>query len=285
VALRVLPFSSRLAWQLVKGAMPALCLAVIALMTRSAPVAEGYPDVRIDAGLTANMTSDGSTPAALTNEGQRANPVDFTAEELQSLQRRFGVHGPQPELAQLLTQGIDQLTPLRARTFHRLGLLQPIILRESRRHGINPMLVTAILFDELQHAKPGEDLPLAVESGLFKTHGPAQLSVEELVHQGLLRPDASDDEISAARQELLDPERNVTLLVGKFARLSRALGLPTDRPLDAGSSPRDAKALATLAYLHNGKLDYPARILSYMQDPALHALIYSVRKPYQFPVI
>jgi hypothetical protein len=32
-----------------------------------------------------------------------------------------------------------------------------------------------------------------------------------------------------------------------------------------------------LAYLHNGKLDYPARILRYMQDPELHGLMFSVR--------
>ena len=40
----------------------------------------------------------------------------------------------------------------------------------------------------------------------------------------------------------------------------------------------EAKAIATLAYLHNGKLDYPARILRYMQDPALHGLIYSQQR-------
>ena len=265
--------------------MALVCLTAISLVTRSEPVELGYSAIDIDSGLRGNRNSDSSDPGALSSEGQRANPVDFTAEELRSLQRRFGVHGPQPELAQLLTQGLDQLTPLRAHTFNRLELLQPIILRESKRQGINPMLVAAVLFDELQHAKPGEDLPLAVDSGLFKTHGPAQLSLGELVHQGLLRPDASEAELAAARQELIDPERNVTLLVGKFARLSKALGLPSNRPLDASHSPRDAKALATLAYLHNGKLDYPARILSYMQDPALHALIYSVRKPAPYPVI
>jgi hypothetical protein len=77
----------------------------------------------------------------------------------------------------------------------------------------------------------------------------------------------------------------VALLVGKFARLSRELGLPSGRPLQASGSPRDAKALATLAYLHNGKLDYPTRILSYMQDPELHALMYSERKPSLSPLI
>jgi hypothetical protein len=44
--------------------------------------------------------------------------------------------------------------------------------------------------------------------------------------------------------------------------------------LEAKNGYRDAHWIATLAYLHNGKLDYPARILGYMQDPALHALIY-----------
>ncbi len=236
-------------------------------------------------GLTASFSTDSSDPGALTSEGQRPNPVDFTAQELRELQRRFGVHGPQTALAQLFTHGIDQLTPLRAHTVGRLEELQPTILRESRRWHVNPILVAAVLFDEMQHAKPGEDLPIAAQSGLFKTHGVAQLGVSELMQQGLLRRDASPEELAAARRELLDPERNVELLVGKFARLSRALGLPTDRPLQASLSPRDAKGLATLAYLHNGKLDYPSRILSYMQDPALHALIYSVRKPVLSPLI
>lgn len=235
-------------------------------------------------GLTASLSSDSSDPKAFTSEGQRPDPIDFSPEELRELQRRFGVHGPQAPLAQLFTRGLDQLTPLRARTVERLEELRPTILKESRRQSINPMLVAAVLFDEIQHAKPGEDLPLAAQSGLFSTHGPAQLGIGELIHQGLIPADPSPDQIHAARQELLDPDRNVSLLVGKFARLSRELGLPA-HSLQASGSPRDAKALATLAYLHNGKLDYPARILSYMQDPELHALIYSERKPQLSPLI
>jgi hypothetical protein len=144
--------------------------------------------------------------------------------------------------------------------------------------------VAAVLFDEMRHAKPGEDLPLVAHSGLFSTHGPAQLSLGEMVHQGLLPPNASEAEITEARNQLLDPERNVVLLVGKFARLSRALELP-QRPLQASGNPRDAKALATLAYLHNGKLDYPRRILRTMQDPELHALLYATRKQVPAPLI
>jgi hypothetical protein len=218
-------------------------------------------------------------------EGQRPDPVDFTARELRELNRRFGVHGPQPALAQLFTEGLDQLQPLRNHTLSRVEELRPLILRHSARQRINPMLVAAVLFDEMQHAKPGEDSPLAVRSGLFQTQGPAQLSVGEMVKQGLLPENASPEQIHEARLLLLDPDHNVELLVGKFSRLSSKLGLPRQRLLMASGHPRDAKALATLAYLHNGKLDYPARILRYMQDPALHAVIYSQRQTQASPLI
>jgi hypothetical protein len=247
-----------------------------------------WPSERVlltDPGLISSISSDAASPSGSTIEGQRPDPLDFTPEELRELQRRFGVHGPQPRLAQLFTEGLDQLQPLRARTMDRIVELRPVILTESRRHQVNPMLVAAILFDEMQHAKPGEDHPLAARSGLFKTQGPAQLSVGEMVKQGLLEMDASQEEISQARIQLLDPDHNVQLLVGKFARLKKELNLPTHRMLIASRSPRDAKGLATLAYLHNGKLDYPARIHRYMQDPELHSLIYGVVRPLTSPLI
>jgi hypothetical protein len=229
--------------------------------------------------------ADSLGSSGLTSEGQRPDPIDFSAAELRELNRRFGVHGPQPRLAQLFTEGLDQLRPLRALTLRRIEELRPVILSESRRRRINPMLVAAVLFDEMQHAKPGEDTPLALKTGLFKTHGPAQLSLDELVKQGLLSPDASPEEQEEARQRLLDPDQNVRLLVGLFSRFMRELDLPTDHIPMASRSPRDAKIIATLAYLHNGKLDYPGRILRYMQDPELHALIYSSRRPQPEPMI
>ena len=84
---------------------------------------------------------------AILSEAPRLNPASFTPAELRELQRRFGVHGPQPRLAQLFTKGMDQLIPLRSHTVNRLELLQPAVLRESRRTGVNPMLLAAILFD------------------------------------------------------------------------------------------------------------------------------------------
>jgi hypothetical protein len=243
------------------------------------------PVLVTDPGLLQSVSSRGNDPSASPSEGQRPDPTDFSADELRELHRRFGVHGPQPRLAQLFSEGLDQFQPLRSHTLSRLEELRPVIQRESARHRINPMLVTAVLFDEMQHAKPGESMPLAAHSGLFTTHGPAQLSLGELVKQGLLPPDATPEEQFAARDRLLDPDGNVAVLVGKFVRLRRELGLSPRRTLSASLSPRDAKALATLAYLHNGKLDYPTRILRHMQDPALHALLYGTRREPTSPLI
>jgi hypothetical protein len=243
------------------------------------------PVLVTEPGLLGSISSLGNDPKASISEGQRPDPLDFTPEELRELNRRFGVHGPQPRLAQLFTEGLDQFQPLRNHTLARLEELRPVILRESLARHVNPMLVTAILFDEMQHAKPGENLPLAAHSGLFSTHGPAQLSLSELVKQGLLPNEATPEEQIAARDRLLDPDGSVAVLVGKVVRLRRELNLPEERILDASRSPRDAKAMATIAYLHNGKLDYPARILRYMQDPALHGVIYGQRQASTSPLI
>ncbi len=223
-----------------------------------------------DPGLIGSISS--------ADGGRTADPLEFSPAELRTLHRRFGVHGPQPRLAQLFTAGLDQLEPLRAVTLSRLEDLRPIVVRESRRQRVNPMLVMAVLFDEMQHAKPGEAHPLAAHSGLFSTLGPAQLGIGEMVHQGLLPEHFSEQQLQQARTRLLDPEFNVTLLVGKFARLRDELGYSRTTVLNASRSPREAKSLAVLAYLHNGKLDYPRRVLRYMQDAELHALLYGRRK-------
>ena len=235
------------------------------------------------------QTSDWVAGATQTNfisplvaEGQRPDPADFQPEELRDLQRRFGVHGPQTPLAQLFTTGLDHWAPLRNHTLSRVAELMPAVRREAKQRGVNPMLLTAILYDELQHVKPGEENPVMVQSGLLRTHGPAQLGVEELVHQGLLPAKPSQEQLELARKQLMDPDRNVALLAGKIARLKLALGVKTGHQLQASSSHRDAHLIATVAYLHNGKLDYPTRILIYMQDPALHGLVFG-RQEIQAP--
>ncbi len=261
----------------------ALAATVGCLVVADHQLSDGLKLARVFSGGVTESAD--AQPEGLISEAPRVNPASFTPAELRELQRRFGVHGPQPRLAQLFTKGMDQLTPLRSHTVNRLETLQPAVLRESRRTGVNPMLLAAILFDEMQHAKPGEDLPLAAHSGLFSTHGPAQLGLSEMVKQGLLRENATDAEIQAARDQLLDPDRNVTLLAGKMARLLRTLNRPAASTFDVSGEPLHAKTVATLAYLHNGKLDYPTRILRYMQDPELHGLIYGQRRQTLSPLI
>ena len=258
--------SRKLSWPRFGVLALATALAVVPLSQR-----QDGPLLLLDPGLSGSM---GISPS----QAEGADPVQFSASELKALHQRFGVHGSQPRLAQLFTAGIDQLQPLRSYTLGRIQELQPLIVRESKQRHVNPMLVAAVLFDEMRHAKPGENLPIAAHSGLFQTHGPAQLGVDELIHQGLLPPRPSDEQISQARDRLLDPDQNVILLIGKFARLSKELRFPQNRLLQASGHPRDAKALATLAYLHNGKLDYPRRILRAMQDPELHAVIYGLQQ-------
>lgn len=277
--------ASGLHWRARNAGLPLASLLTL-LLVGSLPRAEFFP-FRNPSSANASATElpRGTDPSGSINEGQRPDPLHFTAQELSALRKHFGVHGAQPRLAQLFTEGIDQLIPLRSRTLEELEDLKGVILSESRRQRINPMLVTAVLFDEMQHAKPGENTELAVQSGLFQTHGPAQLGLGELQKQGLLPHNPTAEEMAAGRQLLLDPDSNVKVLVGQFARLSRSLGLPRHRVLAASGNPYDAKALATLAYLHNGKLDYPGRILRYMQNPELHALLYGNRRMATSPLI
>ena len=103
--------------------------------------------------------------------------------------------------------------------------------------------------------------------------------------QGLLRPNASAEEIQEARNQLLDPERNVELLAGKMMRLLKLLERDISETKNVSRSHQHAKTVATLAYLHNGKLDYPARILRYMQDPELHGLVYGRKRKPVSPLI
>ena len=184
----------------------------------------------------------GLLPAA-----DQLDPTTFSPEEIRALQRRFGVHGPQPRLAQLFTHGVDQLTPVRNNALTQLQTLQPVIQQVSRRSGINPMLLAAILFDEIQHAKPGESLPIAAHSGLFSTLGPAQLGVSEMVKQGLLPDNPTAEQVADAREQLLDPERNVALLAGKLSRLLQLLELEPSATDNVSGQRSHAKAVATLA--------------------------------------
>ena len=50
----------------------------------------------------------------------------------------------------------------------------------------------------------------------MKNHRPAQISVSELIHKNRLPANATRQEINWARNQMLDPEMNITLLAAKF---------------------------------------------------------------------
>ena len=207
----------------------------------------------------------------------RRHPAAFSEEELAILQRRFGVHGPQAAIAQWVTEQLDRFPLRREQTLDLIAQHRGTILQVAHEEQVNPMFLAAILFDEINHVKPGDDL--LVSLGIGKTIGLAQLSVDELRQQGRLAADPDRDPNYQARAQayLSDPENNIRTLALKVRRIQTMLGIPVNRPLTISHGYRDARRMALIALLHNGKADYPARILEYMEDSALHEAIYQRR--------
>lgn len=210
-------------------------------------------------------------------EQLRRHPATFTEEDLARLQRRFGVHGPQAPLAQWLTEQLDRFPPRRQQTLDLIASHRATILEVAAETRVNPVFLAAILFDEINHVKPGDDL--LVSLGLGKTIGLAQLSVDELRQQGRLAadPERDPDYQARAKAYLADPENNIRTLAGKVVRIKGMLGIPQEQNLSLSRSYRDGRRLALIALLHNGKADYPRRILDYMEDGALHEALYQRR--------
>jgi hypothetical protein len=203
-----------------------------------------------------------------------SHPAHFSEAELHYLRERFGVHGPQVPFLQWVTQQVDAFPLRRSQTLNIIRQHRTLIREVAAEYEINPMFLGAILYDEVNHAKPGEDLIL--HTGLVKTIGLAQISVSELYHQGKLGREALQDPevLAVGREYLKDPENNIRTLARKVRRLKGELNIPDDLPLEISNGYRDAHALAVIAYLHNGFQDYPVRILDYMEDPDLHAVLF-----------
>ena len=119
-------------------------------------------------------------------------------------------------------------------------------------------------------------------SGVLRREAPVELS-EGGLGRGRLTPQATGH--AATGSEL---RRRYSAAAAAGAAQPTEAAPPHHRAratTQLGTLDADAKAIATLAYLHNGKLDYPSRILSYMQDPELHGLIYSSRRSQPYMLI
>jgi hypothetical protein len=241
------------------------CVAASLLLAMAQPT----PAEPVDATSLRQAETPRSLPA-----DHLSHPAYFSDAELKYLRERYGVHGPQVPFLQWVTQQVDSFPLRRSQTLEIVRRHRTLIREIATKYQVNPMFLGAILYDEVNHAKPGEDL--MIDTGWVKTIGLAQISVSELYHQGKFEREALlDPEITAVGREYLkDPENNIRTLARKVRRLKRELGVSADHPLEISNGYREAHALATIAYLHNGFQDYPVRILDYMEDPDLHAVLF-----------
>jgi hypothetical protein len=236
------------------------------------------------------------------------SPADFSRAEAREFQRRYGIHAAQNPVNQAMTLAADTL-----------GWRDRLALDLIRRHaaplqtvgqqvGINPLVLAAILFDEIRHEKPTEEV--LTRWGLAKTLGLAQLSLHELVMQGYFDPWIASalkqgvfdseldvlqtetnkmspaalrlhlhparilaylpaDLLSASQQALLDPGFNILTLARQLVRVRRQLGISDQEYFLNLADFRIQHQLARVVVFHNGRLDYAGKILSALRLPQL----------------
>jgi hypothetical protein len=131
-----------------------------------------------------------------------------------------------------LSKAADIIPILNERAYAKVTAYKPYALAAGARHGIPPITLLAILFEEELHRKPID----------VSTFGPAQLGLGELEKQGL-----------PPRVDLLeDPEISTFLLASKLDRLRKVYG-----------------SLRTAIILHNGFDDYFTMVERRQKDPRL----------------
>nr|AUG32182.1 hypothetical protein PLO_176 [Paulinella longichromatophora] len=221
--------------------------------------------------VTQSNTLDGATIVCTSTN---IKLLDLTLHESNILKKRFGAHGPQSPVNQYITSMIDSITPLKFNTIMRLQDLKPYILKEANSKQVNPILLLSILFDEIHHRIVGEDCLILVHIGFLRTLGPSQLSINELIHQELIPLTPLFEQVTMAREMLLNTENNIGILANEINRFKNILGFHVKYILKSGGGIYCEKALATVAYMHNGKADYAYRVLQYMKDHELINLVF-----------
>jgi len=110
------------------------------------------------------------------------SPADFSLTEVQELQRRYGIHAAQNPVNQAVTLATDSLGWRDHQALMIISGYAKAIQSAARQQNINPAVLAAILFDEIRHQKPTEEV--MTQLGLAQTLGLAQISLRELVMQG-----------------------------------------------------------------------------------------------------
>jgi hypothetical protein len=108
--------------------------------------------------------------------------ADFSQSEIQELQKRYGIHAAQNPVNQAMTLATDSLGWRDQQALMIISHQAFAIQASAKQYQLNPAVLAAILFDEIRHKKPTEEL--MTQLGFAQTLGLAQISLRELVMQG-----------------------------------------------------------------------------------------------------
>lgn len=241
-------------------------------------------------------------------EHKQPNPAaTFSPEEVKELTQRYGLHANQSNLERIVSNTTDAVSWKHEQALYKIDAHAAAIQETAQRYNLNPKVLGAILYDEIRHVKPGESL--AVAAGTAKTFGMAQLGNAELVRHGffeqdlqrLIRSGVYDQDLQSinknkasatpaqliqhlgpdkvvsrfpadVRQKgidyLMDNKNNIDTLGRQLNRIRSMLNIPSSDRLTTDTF-ENTHNTAKVVVFHNGRLDYAARILEYMEIPEL----------------
>lgn len=206
---------------------------------------------------------------------KKKNPIKIDSNEKEKL-KFLGLNENQNIINNSLTKVIDYIGIRNSKAYSEIEKNSEYIKDISKRNKVDPLIITAILFDELNHVKPTESLTVSV--GIAKTFGMAQLGLGELVKQGFFekygfskqsKENKLPDNIKQIGINfLLNPKNNIETLVKQFKRNQELLGYNSTKIM-SNNSYFNSHALAKIINCHNGRYDYAEKIFEYMKNPKL----------------
>lgn len=210
---------------------------------------------------------------------KKKNPINTDPNEKDKL-KFLGIDEKQDILSDFITDVVDNLGIGNDKSYFEIEKNSEYIKKISKRNNVDPMVVASILFDELNHVKPGESL--AVSTGKAKTFGIAQIGVGELIKQGFFEKynfskQTKESKLPKELKEiginfLLNPKNNIEILVKQLRRNQELLGYDTNKILKPNNY-FNSHALSKIINCHNGKYDYSEKIFEYMKNPKLIEII------------
>lgn len=205
------------------------------------------------------------------------NPAVFSEDEKVNLTASMNLKEGQDKVSIYFTEKADNNKSQVDKSISEVKKYSKYIKSVSKEHGVSPLLIGAILFDEINHNK-GVLEDAAVFVGKATSFGLAQIGLGELVQQGFYTKKGfppgtkvsklPNNLIEEGTKYLLNPHNNIKTLAKQIKRNQEVLGYSPDKTLNFDNY-FDSHAMAKIASCHNGRYDYPAKIFKYLKNPDL----------------